>query len=212
MRTEPNDRAALRFSVPEQTYRIPLAEEPRQRVARACESLLRARPDLTPAQCWDIVSAEERTLANLVREGAVYVGIIIARSEADSSRPTAARFGVLVKDAALPQDRPFDEIADELAALDEPREITLDEFPAGPGLLIVENTSLGSTNHARLAQVLLAFPDRKRIATLALSTEDTDDWEHHVDLLRAVARTVSFPEPVVVGEAGSQSAGSRTAP
>jgi len=137
-----------------------------------------------PKQMYEIpLSAEP----DLVQAGAVYVATFVGRSEADPARLTTARFGILVQTAQLPDDQPFRAIADDLVARDEPREITFDEFPAGPALLVEE-----SLRDARFAQLILAFPGRRRIVTLGLSTTDTGDWPHYLRLLRTVASTVSM--------------------
>lgn len=189
-----SETGRIRLTVPDQMYEIPLGEDAARRAERVYESLLRARPDLTSAQCWEAVRAAEQMLAGLVREGAVYVGTIVARSEADPARLATARFCVLLKEAVLPHDRPFDSIAEQLSARDEPRRITFEEFPAGPALLIEDAPA---SHLGRFAQVLFSIPERGLTATLGLATESVDDWAHFLDVLRAVARTVSFSDPEV---------------
>lgn len=180
------DVGRLSCRVPAQLPEIPLDEDPAQRATRTYEALLRALPERTPAHCWDLVSAQETALAQLVEDGAVYVGV----------GPAAAgvvRFAIMIKDAEALGDRPLAALAEGLAARGEPREITVAEFPAGPAL--VTDEAVGGSARLRHAQVIFAFPDRRRLAVLSVSGENLADWPEYVRLLAGVAGTVSFSGP-----------------
>lgn len=197
------DGDLLWFTVVDEMHPIPLDEDPRLRTTRAYEALLRRLPDHTPAQCWDIVCEQEKSLTALITEGAVYLATCVALSEAVPARQVVAQFCVTVKEVDLPADRPLAAVARTLSAANPRRPITFDALPAGEALMFDEEVvttgpGIDSPRTTQCAQVVIAFPDRKRIAMLALSTEDGPDWPDYRNLLTVIARTVSFTDPAEV--------------
>lgn len=44
----------------------------------------------------------------------------------------------------------------------------------------------------RQAQVILPFPDKRRLAIIGVSSESLEDWQSYVEILDGIARSVSF--------------------
>ncbi|SFP77157.1 hypothetical protein SAMN05421810_103364 [Amycolatopsis arida] len=196
----------LRFTVPEQLREIPLEEEPGQRIRRTYESLATGLRGLSDEQRLRMVLVQELVLGKLLREGAVYVANCVARSEVEPTRLTAGQFSILVKEAKLHGDRPLLAVARGLASPGEPREIVLNEYPAGEALVIGEEVLVElppmaggypvvRRQRVRQAQIVFAFPDRRRVAILAVSTQDLPDWDGYLRILNDLAHSVSFDPP-----------------
>ncbi|WP_162830256.1 hypothetical protein [Amycolatopsis palatopharyngis] len=193
----------LRFTVPEQLHEIDLGEDQQQRVRRTFEKLIRCLHGIDQTKILAMVFSQEAMLAKLVQEGAVYVAQCVARSEFEPTRLCVAQFSILVKDAALQGAQPLKTIASGLRTPGEPREIIFMDFPAGEGLVIGEELAVqpyadvtgqrtGRSHRVRQAQIILAFPDRRRLAILNVSSEGIEDWHHLTRTLNEIAHSVSF--------------------
>jgi hypothetical protein len=196
MPTRPEDQpntARLWFAEADQMYPIPLDEDPQQRNARTYESLLRALPDRNPEYCWDLVTAQETAIVELISQGAAYLATCFARSEAVPGELTTAQFGVMISDAELPTDDSLAAMARELSTRNGQHGVSYEYLSVGRAIAIDQ-----ADNGTCCAQVIIPFPDRKRIAALVLSTKDGPDWPDYRNLLIAIARTVSFTDPAEV--------------
>lgn len=201
-----NARVPLRFTVPEQLREISFEEPAEYRIERTYRELCAALRGLTAQQALHLVHTQEQMLAKLWDEGAVYVGQCVARSDAEPDSLSTAQFTILVKDAELQAERPLAAVAGGLKKPGEPRETIFVDYPAGQALVVGEEltvqtpfTPLGrpvSTEHrVRQAQVILPFPDRRRLAIIGASSESLEDWQSYVEILDGIARSVSFTEP-----------------
>lgn len=199
----PEAKIPFRFTVPEQLHEVDLAEAPDARMRRALEQWPSALRGLTPQQAVHLALTQEMSLAKFREEGAVYVGQVFARSDHDPSRLTTGQLAIMVKPAALEAEQPLAAIAGGLTVRGEPREIGYADFPAGEALVIGEEvtvrvpfTPLGRptpvTHRTRQAQIIFAFPDKRRLAILSVSTEDLADWQAYLAILNGVAQSVSF--------------------
>jgi hypothetical protein len=198
-----NPEVPLRFTVPEQLHEIDLGEDQQQRVRRTFEKLTTSLRGAERTELLAMVYAQEAMLAKLVHDGAVYVAQCVARSEFDPARLCVAQFSILVKEVALRGPRPLATIASGLRMPGEPREIVFVDFPAGEGLVIGEELAVqtptditgrrsAQTHRVRQAQIILAFPDRRRLAILGVSSESIEDWHHLTRTLNNIAHSVSF--------------------
>lgn len=196
-----SELSPINFAVPEQFYEVDLDERPEQRAHRQYELLSRTFRGIEPAQCIHMTLAQEMAIAHLIRNGAVYVASCFARSEADPTQAVTAQFSVLVKETDLNGERPLLNIANGLKEPGEPREVILNEFPAGEALVIGDEVLLRQpsisagiiqTRRIRQAQVIFALPGQRAIAMFSMSTESVADWDHFVEVLNTIAHSVSF--------------------
>ncbi len=205
-------RVPLRFRVPEDFQEIVLDEPPEERARRTFDSF-RGRLGLTERQAFHLAFSQEHMVARLRDEGAVYVGQCVARSETDPTALTSAQYTILVKKADLDAGDPLDAVAGGLRKPGEPREVLFTEFPAGKALVVGEELAVTSpfgplgehrpaTHRVRQAQVVLPFPDRRRLAIIGVSSEHLADWPSYVEILDGIARSVSFTEPSARSIAG----------
>lgn len=205
MTTSTVSQTGLWFVLPEQMYPIALDEGSRERATRSYEHLMRTIPGLTPAQCLNLVTAQQNALATLLHEGAVYLATCVANSDARPGTLVTAQFGILLRTVAGLGDRPLKGIARRLAAQPKRRDIRFTTLPAGEALIVdeaVEDTEFDAdledlpvAGSARCVQVILPFRDRSRIASLMLSSTNLADWAGCVDLLLTIARSVTFTDP-----------------
>ncbi|WP_037316867.1 hypothetical protein [Amycolatopsis orientalis] len=202
----PATKVPFRFTVPEQLHEVDFAEPADARIRRALERWPAALRGLTPHQAVHLALTQEMSLAKLREEGAVYVGQIFARSDHDPARVTTGQLAIMVKPADLRAEQPLAAIAGGLTVRGEPREIGYADFPAGEALVVGEEvtvslpfTPLGGrrpvTHRMRQAQIIFAFPDRRRLAILSVATEDLADWRAYLAILNGVAKSVSFDPP-----------------
>ncbi|MEY7970458.1 hypothetical protein AB8O38_00500 [Saccharomonospora xinjiangensis] len=198
-------RVPLRFRVPEEFQEIALEEPSEVRATRTFMSFQRTLR-LTQQQALHLAFSQEYLLARLRDEGAVYVGQCVARSEADPTALTSAQYTILVKKADLDADDVLDLLAGGLRTPSQPREVLLAEYSAGKALVVGEELVVTSphgplgelrltTHRVRQAQVILPFPDRRRLAVIGVSTENLADWKAYVEILDGIAQSVSFTEP-----------------
>jgi hypothetical protein len=193
----------LRFTVPREFHEINLDEDQQQRVQRTVGTLTTNFRGLKPTEALAMVYAQEMMLRGLVEQGAVYVAQCVARSEVDATRLCVGQFFILVQKADLHGPRPLATIASGLRTPGDPREIAFVNYPAGEGLAIgeelvvqpsatVTGQSSSRTHRLRQAQIVLASPDRRRLAILGVSSESIDDWPHLAQILDNIAHSVSF--------------------
>lgn len=207
----------FRFAVPEQLLEVDLAEAPDARMRRALEQYPAALRGLTAQQAVHLTLTQEMSLAKFREEGAVYVGQIFARSDHDPARLTTGQLAIMVKPVDSRAEQPLAAIAGGLTVRGEPREIGYADFPAGEALVVGEEvtvripfTPLGRptpvTHRMRQAQIIFAFPDKRRLAILSVSTEDLGDWQAYLAILNGVAQSVSFalevPESSIANKLG----------
>ena len=192
----------LRFTVPDGLTELDLHGDPDERVQRTYEALRGASP-AGEQEVVRMVVTQEAMLARLLQEGAVYAAMCLARSEVDPAQLVTAQFSVLVKAQELHGQYPLRDVSRGLRSPGEPREVVLNEFPAGEALVIGEEVRVGLGNESgdstdggarvvRQAQVVFAFPGNERIAILTLASEHLDDWPYFVAMLDSIAHSVSF--------------------
>lgn len=205
-------RIPLRFRVPEEFQELVLNESPAERARRTFDGF-RRQLGLTERQAFHLAFSQEHMVARLRDAGAVYVGQCVAQSETDPTVLTSAQYTILVKKADLDAEHPLDAVAGGLRKPGEPREVLLTEFPAGKALVVGEELAVSSpfgplgesrvtTHDVRQAQVVLPFPDRRRLAIIGVSSENLADWSSYVEILDGIARSVSFTEPPTKSIAG----------
>ncbi|WP_019813530.1 hypothetical protein [Saccharomonospora saliphila] len=209
---EDRGRIPLRFQIPDEFQEIALEEPPEERARRTFEAF-REQLKLTERQAFHLAFSQEHMVARLRDEGAVYVGQCVARSETDPTALTSAQYTILVKKAELDAEDPLDAVAGGLRTPGEPREVLFAEFPAGKALVVGEELAVTSpfgplgdprptTHRVRQAQVVLPFPDRRRLAIIGVSSENLADWPSYVEILDGIVRSVSFTEPSAKSIAG----------
>jgi hypothetical protein len=196
----------LRFKVPEQLHEIDLNEDAEQRVRRAYANATAIMRGSTEEQRVHVVYTQEMMIAELQSQGAVYAGQLVARSDDNPQKLATAQFAVMIKDAELDAKNPLAAVADGLREPGKTREVAFAEYPAGQALVVGEEVQVTmpvtvtgapiATKHlVRQAQIIFPCPDHKHMAILALSSEALADWRAYIDILDAMARSVSFRDP-----------------
>ncbi|WP_154663740.1 hypothetical protein [Saccharomonospora iraqiensis] len=209
---ENHARVPLRFRVPDEFWEIALDEPPEERARRTFDGF-RGKLGLTERQAFHLAFSQEHMVVRLRDQGAVYVGQCVARSEIDPAVLTSAQYTILVKKADLDAEDPLDAVAGGLRKSGEPREVLFTEFPAGKALVVGEELAVTSpfgplgeprptSQRVRQAQVVLPFPDRRRLAIIGVSSENLADWPSYVEILDGIARSVSFTDPPTRSIAG----------
>jgi ribosomal protein L18 len=193
----------LRFTVPEELHEIDLTEDAETRVQRAYANATAIMRGATEMQRLSVVFNREMMIAQLVSEGAVYAGQLIARSDADATKLATAQFAILVKEADLDAADPLAAVAGGLKEPGKAREVGFAQYPAGAALVVGEEVKVtmpvtvtgepvASTSLVRQAQIVFPCPDRRHIVILTVSSDSLADWRAYVDILDGMARSVSF--------------------
>jgi hypothetical protein len=197
----------LWFDVPAEFTRIDLAATPEERAAGLIEQLTQAIPDASPEQRLHLALAREAVIARMLEAGAVYAATLLARTdEAEPPRLITAQFTVLVSGTDGTDTATLEATADRLSRDDIQRDVGMVALPAGEALGVIEDDQVTlpssvfgepgeETHRTRQAQLTLPFPDGKRLATFALSTECLTDWNDLLEIFAGIARTISFHPP-----------------
>lgn len=198
-------KAPLRFTFPGQFTELPLDEDPEIRVRRTYEAVSARMPDATDAERVHRVFLQEFMLYKLLQEEAVWAALCVGRSEADPAMLGAAQFAIFVKDVKLEGDSPLAAVAGGLKEPGKPLETSFVQFPAGEGLVVGEELRVDipitldgrrerNTHIVRQAQVMIPFPNKRRLAIISASSESLGDWIHYANMLNDIAQSVSFTE------------------
>lgn len=152
-----------------------------------------------------LVFMQEFMLSRLLQEGAVWAALCMCRSDADPAKLSTAQFAIFVKDVKLDGERPLAAVAGGLKEPGRPLETAFVPFPAGEGLVIGEELRVDSpvtltgrrqrnTHIVRQAQVMIPFPDKRRLAIISASSESLGDWADYANMLNGIAQSVSFTD------------------
>lgn len=190
------------FTVPDTFTGLDLGDDAGARVVR----LVELTSSLTDEQRLHLVLAQELMIESLRRGHVVYAAHCLARSDGDPPRLSFAQFSVAARPVHLGADAALDVIAARLDAPGLRRAVGFVALRAGRALAVVEErrfstemTVLGRPRHrehtVRQVQLMVPFPGRRHLAVLALSTESLRDWDTYVEIMGAIARTVSFAPP-----------------
>jgi hypothetical protein len=196
----------LWFKVPEELHEIDLTEAPEARVRRAYANATAVMRGATEEQRVHVVHTQEMMVIELLDQGAVYAGQLLARSDYNPERLATAQFAVMIKKADLAAREPLAAVADGLREPGKSREVGFAVYPAGEALVVGEEVQVTlpttitgapvrNTHLVRQAQIIFACPDRRHIAIIALSSEALADWRTYIDILDTMARSVSFEDP-----------------
>lgn len=202
---ESEAQSPLRFTVPDQFTELPLDEDPEARIKRTYERLSETMRGANGTQRMHLVFMQEYMLTKLITKGAVYAALCVCRSEANPATLSAAQFAIFVKDVKLSGERPLAAVAGGLKKPGEPRETAFVQFPAGEGLVVGEEvrvdspvTVTGRTERnmttVRQAQVIMPFPNLRKLAILSMSSTFLADWPYYAGMLNDIAHSVSFTE------------------
>lgn len=194
---------SIYFSIPSHFNRVDLTEPPEARIRRTYEDVQAVLGNPDSDQCSHIATLLEMMISRLVDYGAVYVAQGFAQSEANPGTLCTAQFTIFVKEAELETDQPLSLLASGLRDPGSPRQAAVVEYPAGAAVVVGEELEVSPSVTAagrptmeryrmRQAQVLLPFPNRRRVAVLSLTSTHLDDWHHFVRILNDIACSFSF--------------------
>lgn len=189
-------RLPLWFRVPDEFVPIDPDESVEDRVDRIIDqsSLL---PGIDERQQLSLVYAQEALHRQLAEAGAVYAAHCNVRSE-HAPRLATALFAVMVTDVPALADQSMTVIARGMTEPGQPTEVLLADYPAGQAVVRGEQLLVhwnGKSHSMRQAQVMFRLPDRRRLATLSMSSSHLEDWDDFVSVLNQIARTVTFVNP-----------------
>lgn len=195
----------LRFTVPDHFTVLPLDAEPEDRVRSTYQRALRTMPAVADSERVQMVFMQELLLAKLIEEGAVYAALCVCRSEAQPATLSTAQFAIFVKHVDMNGERPLAAVAGGLRNPGDPRETAFVQFPAGEGLVVGDEVKVtvpitpagrreSTTTVVRQAQIMLPFPDKRKLAVLSMSTASREDWLPYSRILNDIAHSVSFTE------------------
>jgi len=190
------------FDVPDAFTALDLGADAAPRV----ELMVARTPALRDEQRVHLVLTQEIMIERLRAGQVAYAAHGLFRVAGDRPRLSVAQLTVSTHRVDVGSENVLDSIAARLAVPGLRRQVGFLDLAVGRALTVVEDRrfSTGATvfgqardreHVVRQVQLMLPFPDRRHLATVALSTEFLHDWSDYIEIVGAVARSVSFTAP-----------------
>ncbi|MBH1935226.1 hypothetical protein I5Q34_13230 [Streptomyces sp. AV19] len=190
------------FSVPEAFEDCEFALSPEERADRFLAKLSALDPKPSDEELLHALLAQQSLVDQLANAGCVYAGVMLTRPEPPRKGIASLLLTVTVRPSELSGDATLERLAQSMAATYPTAEVGVVVLPAGPAVLCTEETKVGGTVNllgagggdtvVRQLHVFVPIPGRTAMADFSVSTENTADWEHYVEILAGVCRTIQF--------------------
>lgn len=199
----------LWFSVPPQFIEMDLTGDPLERLGRTLETMRDNLVDASDEQCVRLAASQEALIKIMLENSVRYAASCVWATEDASPRMVFGQFTVSVQDVELDGENPMGVLRNSLEMPGRKREIEPITIDRNPGLLVADESRYASRpalepdstesdkveRLVRQIQAIVAFPDRRRIATFALASEFLSEWENFLGLMSDILGTVSFSAP-----------------
>ena len=189
------------FETPAFFTPLDLGEDAGDRVRR----MLSATPTLDDDERLNLV-AQQEVLVERMRQGRVrYAATSVVRIEGDGpARLSVAQFTIVIDEVEV-NGHVLDAIGSQLRAAGRSA-VGFVDLPAGRALVVVDRQHLhsqisisGRPRHrvhvVHQVQLMLASPQRRHLAILALGTECVQDTGFYLDTMGRIGRSASFSPP-----------------
>lgn len=189
----------VQFAVPDVFVPLDLGKDAVARV----ESLMARTPDLADEHRFRLAVSQEVLVETLRSARIGYAATSLVRVDGSPPRLSIAQFTVATRPTSAGARSILESVAADKSAARPGSAVGFLNLTAGRALAIVEErrftTStdpLGrprSRDHVvRQVQLLLPFPGDRYLATFALTTESVADAGAYLDLMGAIARSITF--------------------
>ncbi|QRX94849.1 MULTISPECIES: hypothetical protein [Streptomyces] len=196
----------LTFSVPEEFQSLDLLGSAEENTNRLLEQLGQLDPPPSQEELAHAVLAQQTMFEMLTAAGAVYAGVLLAKTPGDAppeqQRLSSAMLTVVARPSELNNEETVDRLARTLGAIHPEAEVGVSRIPTGRVVLLTQESKVeepvnllangGQPTVVRQLHVFVPIPGRLAMADFSLSTENIAEWDHYVEILAGVCNTIAF--------------------
>ncbi|WP_367137576.1 MULTISPECIES: RICIN domain-containing protein [Streptomyces] len=196
----------LTFSVPTEFQSLDLGASAEENTNLLLERLGKLDPPPPKEQIAHAVLAQQTMYETLTAAGAVYAGVLLAKTPADAAPDkqhlSSVILTVVARPSELSNENTVTRLARTLGAVHPEAEVGVVRLPFGPVVTLTQdskvekpaNLLLGDEQPTVVRQlhVFVPIPGRLAMADFSIATENLTDWDHCVDILAGVCSTIAF--------------------
>ncbi|MEU1373175.1 RICIN domain-containing protein [Streptomyces triculaminicus] len=196
----------LTFSVPEEFQSLDLAASAEENTNLLLERLGQLKPAPPQEQMAHAVLAQQTMYEMLTAAGAVYAGVLLAKTPEnatpDKQHLSSVILTVVARPSELSNEHTVERLARTLGAINPEAEVGVSRLPFGPVVLLTQDSKIAKPANllanddqptvVRQLHVFVPIPGRLAMADFSIATENLADWDHCVDILAGVCSTIAF--------------------
>jgi hypothetical protein len=196
----------LTFSVPQQFQSLDLAASAEENTNLLLERLGQLESPPSREELAHAVLAQQTMYEMLTAAGAVYAGVLLAKTPADAppeqQHMSSVLLSVVARPSELSNEHTVTRLARTLGAIYPEAEVGVSRLPSGPVVLLTQDSKVEKPVNllvdddeptvVRQLHVFVPIPDRLAMADFSIATENLAEWDHCVDILAGVCSTIAF--------------------
>ncbi|MEU8781348.1 hypothetical protein [Streptomyces sp. NPDC048637] len=196
----------LTFSVPQEFHSLDLAASAEENTDLLLERLgqLESRPP--QEELAHAVLAQQTMYEMLTAAGAVYAGVLLAKTPTDAppeqQHLSSVILTVVARPSELANEHTVTRLARTLGAIHPDAEVGVTRLPSGPAVLLTQDSKVEKPVNllvnddqptvVRQLHVFVPIPGRLAMADFSIASENLAEWDHCVDILAGVCNTIAF--------------------
>ncbi|MFG2400354.1 hypothetical protein [Streptomyces lydicus] len=196
----------LTFSVPQEFQSLDLAASAEENTNLLLERLGQLKPPPSQEDLAHAVLAQQTMYEMLTAAGAVYAGVLLAKSPADAAPEqqhlSSVILTVVARPSELVNENTVTRLARTLGAIHPEAEVGVSQLPFGRVVLLTQDSKVEKPANlianddqptvVRQLHVFVPIPGRLAMADFSIATENLAEWDHCVDILAGVCNTIAF--------------------
>ncbi|GGX47450.1 RICIN domain-containing protein [Streptomyces noursei] len=196
----------LTFSVPQEFQSLDLLASAEENTNLLLQRLGKLDPPPSQEELAHAVLAQQTMYEMLTAAGAVYAGVLLAKTPGDAppeqQHLSSAMLTVVARPSELNNQDTVTRLARTLGAIHPEAEVGVSNLPTGPVVLLTQDSKVedpvnllangGQPTVVRQLHVFVPVPGRLAMADFSISTENIAEWDHYVDILAGVCNTIKF--------------------
>ncbi|MEV5381059.1 hypothetical protein AB0L26_34630 [Streptomyces nondiastaticus] len=196
----------LTFSVPTEFQSLDLAATAEENTNLLLERLGKLDPPPPQEEIAHAVLAQQTMYETLTAAGAVYAGVLLAKTPADAAPEqqhlSSVVLTVVARPSELSNENTVTRLARTLGAIHPGAEVGVVRLPFGPVVTLTQDSKIEKPANllanddqptvVRQLHVFVPIPGRLAMADFSIATENLADWDHCVDILAGVCSTIAF--------------------
>jgi hypothetical protein len=196
----------LTFSVPEEFSALDLTASAEENTDLLLERLAQLETPPSQEELAHAVLAQQTMYEMLTAAGAVYAGVLVAKTPAEAppeqQRLSSVVLTVVARPSELANEHTVERLARTLGAIHPDAEVGVTRLPTGPVLLLTQDSKVEKPANllvdddqptvVRQLHVFVPIPGRLAMADFSIATENLAEWDHCVDILAGVCSTIAF--------------------
>ncbi|MFJ3922928.1 hypothetical protein [Streptomyces sp. NPDC090022] len=196
----------LKFSVPQEFQSLDLAASAEENTNLLLARLGMLEPPPPQDQIAHAVLAQQTMYEMLTAAGAVYAGVLLAKTPEnappDKQHLSSVILTVVARPSELSNEHTVERLARTLGAINPEAEVGVSRLPFGPVVLLTQDSKVEKPANllvnddqptlVRQLHVFVPIPGRLAMADFSIATENLADWDHCVEILAGVCSTIAF--------------------